>query len=303
MAKSKRNSSQAAMDLPKDLRHLPDSFAALVPLYRACIVRFNEAVGARDFDAAGAISGEAHDLVEHALSFDRFQRGRTSRGWHYCFYDVARIFDRLTRAAPGTIPLFGQSGDFETVASTTRVRFKTDGVAGCLGMFAYEGRTWGFSLHAVELDRPFFSETGFRSFTVASLEVGERTDDVSQWCLGHLRHWWNGEGGRATKYALRRIRPICARPSPPPPPPVEDDFDEEGPIACSGCSVDLSQMDEYGECPDDGAAYCPLCYAQHQESCADCVPLDDSDEEDRTAIGNGYRSEPVGSSATQLSLF
>jgi hypothetical protein len=75
-------------------------------------------------------------------------------------------------------------------------------------------------------------------------------------------------------------------------------------MVCSVCSVDLAQMDEYGECPMDGAAYCPRCYAKHEDTCADCVPLEEYfDDDEGTDIGNGYTSESVSQTATQLSLF
>lgn len=42
-----------------------------------------------------------------------------------------------------------------------RVRIELDGLFGIAGGFAF----WpGFAAHAVDLDRPFISETGYRSF-------------------------------------------------------------------------------------------------------------------------------------------
>jgi len=193
---------QTSLEVPKDLRHLPSTVAELVPLYRACIVRFDAAVHARDFGAANVERGEAHDIVERAFSSDRFQFPQ----YRYCFMDVARIFDRLTRAAPGTVPLFGQQGDFVASLSIVRVRFKVSGLSSDIGASAYSSRVMGFSINAVEWERPFYTDTGFRSFLCSSLEVGERSDNVQDWCMVHVRHWWNGEGGRATKFGLHRIR-------------------------------------------------------------------------------------------------
>jgi hypothetical protein len=291
------NTQQNTLEIPKDLNHLPNTVAALLPLYRACIVRFDAAVHARDFDASAVVYGEAHDIVERALSLDRFRLGRKVSGFRYCFYDVAQIFDWLTRAAPGSVPLFGQRGDFVAFLSTVRVRFQTPGLAGDIGISAYKARTLGFQIRAVEWDRGFYTRTGYRSFVCSSLEVGNRTDDVQAWCMGHVRHWWNGSGGKPTKFALHRLRAASAAAAAPLPAPVEDEAEA---LDCSACGVDISQMDEYGECPEDGAAFCPACYAKHQDTCADCVPLagDDFEDEGRTAIGNGYITE-----SKQLNLF
>lgn len=240
MKRAKVSKQQNSIDLPKDLNHLPDTVADLVPLYRAAIVRFDAAVHARDFEATEAARGEAHDVVERAHSLPRFSEGRTVSGYRYCFYDVARIFDRLTRATPGEVPLFGQSADFVASLSTTRIRFQMHGLAGDIGMSAYAGRAWGFCIRAVEWNRPFFSDTGYRSFLCSSLEVGERTDDVKLWCLGHVRHWWNGSGGRPTKFVLPRIRGSFSAPVPVEVEDEEDvcpdcgDFTENGGL-CAGC--------------------------------------------------------------------
>jgi len=231
MTRAQLGSKQGGLELPKDLTHLPSTVADLVPLYRACIVRFDAAVHARDFDAAAAAASDAHDVViERAKSLPRFTAGRRRSGLRYNFYDVAQIFERLTRAAPGAVPLFGQTGEFVTMCSLTRVRFKTQGLAG-IGVSAYGGRVLGFDIRAVEWDRGFYTETGYRSFLCSSLEVGERTDDVRQWCMGHLRHWWNGEGGRPTKFALRRIRSAAPAPAA----LVVDSEDDDDAPTCPDC--------------------------------------------------------------------
>ena len=294
--------SQPTLEIPPDLSHLPDTVGALVPLYRACIVRFDAAVRARDLNALADIYAEADELIERAHSLPRFAGpcARNPHGFRYCFMDVAEIFDRLTRAVPGTVPLFGQSGDFVASLSTVKIRFKVDGICGSIGTSAYDSTVWSFSINAVERDRSFLSETGYRSFMCCSLGAGELGDDVARWCLGHVRHWWNGEGGKPSKYALVRIAPRPAAPVF----PVEDEDEDEGALDCVTCGADLSQMDAYGECEDDGAAYCPACYSEHEKVCADCLPLDgEPDDDGRTAMGSGYRSEPVAKTSTQLSLF
>ena len=71
------------------------------------------------------------------------------------------VLARQTAAAPGAVPLWGQSGDFIVTVGTMKVRIELDGIFGIGSGFCY----WpGFAAHAVEYDRPFLSETGYRSF-------------------------------------------------------------------------------------------------------------------------------------------
>jgi hypothetical protein len=71
----------------------------------------------------------------------------------------ACVLDRGTAAPAGEVPLWGQSGTFEITHSGMRVRIEMD------GMFGIGAKPWpGFSAHAVEWDKPFLSETGYRSF-------------------------------------------------------------------------------------------------------------------------------------------
>ena len=296
----KANTKQNTLEIPPDLGHLPETVGDLVPLYRASIVRFDAAVHARDLAAAAAEVEASHEIVERAHSLARFQNPcmRNPHGFRYCFYDVARIFDRLTRATPGTVPLFGQAGRFVASLSTVRIQFDMEGLGASIGMSAYHGCAWSFEIRAVERERSFFTGTGYRSFMLCSLLAGEPADGVDRWCVGHVRHWWNGEGGKASKYALVRIGE-SARPVRPASPTAEDDDSLE----CSTCGVDIGQLDEYGECSETGDAFCPACYSKHQEGCVECLPDDEDDDDGRGDIGNGYRSEPVSKPSTQLSLF
>lgn len=72
-----------------------------------------------------------------------------------------RVLARLTAAGRGAVPLWGQEGSFVVEAGGARVRVEMEGV---FGIAASTGFWPGFGAHAVELDRPFISETGFRSF-------------------------------------------------------------------------------------------------------------------------------------------
>ena len=68
---------------------------------------------------------------------------------------------RETAAVPGAVPLWGQTGDFIVAVGAMRIRIERDGLFGIGSGFSF----WpGFAAHAVEWDRPFLSETGYRSF-------------------------------------------------------------------------------------------------------------------------------------------
>jgi hypothetical protein len=71
------------------------------------------------------------------------------------------VLARESAAAPGAVPLWGQIGEFIITVDGMKVRIELDGLFGIGGRFIY----WpGFSAHAVDYDRPFLSETGYRSF-------------------------------------------------------------------------------------------------------------------------------------------
>ena len=59
------------------------------------------------------------------------------------------------------MPLWVQQGSFVVTVAGTRVRVETGGL---FGIGCGSGFWPGFVAHAVELDRPFISETGYRSF-------------------------------------------------------------------------------------------------------------------------------------------
>jgi hypothetical protein len=68
---------------------------------------------------------------------------------------------RLTLAEHGAVPLWGQGADFIIVVGKMRVRIEMDGRYGIGASYC----PWmNFSANAVDWDKPFLSETGYRSF-------------------------------------------------------------------------------------------------------------------------------------------
>lgn len=71
------------------------------------------------------------------------------------------VLARETTATPSTVPLWGQTGEFTIDVDGMTVRIEQNGIFGIGSSHMF----WpGFVAHAVEYDKPFLSETGYRSF-------------------------------------------------------------------------------------------------------------------------------------------
>jgi N6-adenosine-specific RNA methylase IME4 len=72
-----------------------------------------------------------------------------------CLYDASKWLAGVTAAADGAVPLLGQAGRFLIEVEGCRIDLH------CGGLFGL-----GFGAHVVDLDRPFISETGYRSLGI-----------------------------------------------------------------------------------------------------------------------------------------
>jgi hypothetical protein len=90
------------------------------------------------------------------------------------------------------VPLWGQSGLFEITCGSMRVEVEMDGIFGVASNFYH----WlGFSARAVEFDKPFLSETGYRSFVAVggALEPGFTPDRFAREVISaHVQRKLNG---------------------------------------------------------------------------------------------------------------
>jgi hypothetical protein len=153
--------------MARETAHLPADLHDALPFYRAVIARHHAAMLAGNTDDVMTLRKEAHAL---AIKLNGGNAG--------IFADdnsPGNVLDRETRAADGTVPLWGQSGMFEITHGTMCVRIDMEGM---FGISACNMPWLGFSAHAVRLDQPFLSETGFRSFVGLSgaLEAGLTPD-------------------------------------------------------------------------------------------------------------------------------
>lgn len=133
--------------------HLPATMEEAVPFYWRLIEAHHAAMLAGDIDEVCRLRGEAHDL---AYKLNGFEPGILADA------DApGYVLARLTEAAKGEAPLWGQSGSFEVRYRDMRVQIEMEGLFG-IGATAM---SWlGFSASAIETDKPFLSETGYRSF-------------------------------------------------------------------------------------------------------------------------------------------
>ncbi|MGH6810797.1 MAG: hypothetical protein ACREDM_00130 [Methylocella sp.] len=137
----------------KATAHLPGTMAEALPFYRRMIEQHHAAMLAAAIDEAMNLREQAHLLA-----------GKLNGGsCGIIASDDAPgcILERETAAAAGSFPLWGQAGDFTVTIGTMRVRVE---MFGMFGIGATSCLFPGFHAHAVDRDRPFLSETGFRTF-------------------------------------------------------------------------------------------------------------------------------------------
>lgn len=139
--------------------HLPEDWAEAIAYHRTQIAEHHAAMLATDFEAAIAIRKEAH-LLATKLNGGRhgILAGKDAPG---CF------LARKAAAASGKVPLWGQDGAFEINASGMQISVD---MGGMFGIGATAMPYLGFSVRAVDTNKPFLSETGYRSFLGVSVE-------------------------------------------------------------------------------------------------------------------------------------
>jgi hypothetical protein len=139
--------------MEKETGHLPATMEEGIPFFRLLLRQHHAAMLAADVDTAMNLRKEAERLAVRLNGGEPgILAGPDAPG---C------ALDRATAAAPGALPLWGQSGEFIITVDGMEVRIALDGVFGIGSGFCF----WpGFAAHAVDYDRPFLSETGYRSF-------------------------------------------------------------------------------------------------------------------------------------------
>lgn len=142
-----------AREFARETGHLPGTMEEAVPFYRLLIRQHHAAMLAANVDETMRLRREADLLAT-----------RLNNGEPGILADddaPGCVLARQTAATAGTVPLWGQDGEFVITVGAMRVRIALDGMFGIGSHVVY----WpGFAAHAVDWDRPFLSETGYRSF-------------------------------------------------------------------------------------------------------------------------------------------
>ncbi len=171
----------------QETAHLPGTMEEAIPYYRKLIERHHAAMLAGDEKAAIAIREEAHELAVKVNSGDAGICGGPDA--------PAYVLERATEAPAGTVPMWGQTGSFTIDVDGIKVRIEQDGIFGTGSLHM----TWlPFGAHAVDYNKPFISETGYRCFIGCHADMAPGiTPDVlaarmirayiAQECKGKLR--------------------------------------------------------------------------------------------------------------------
>jgi hypothetical protein len=178
--------------------HLPGTMEEAIPYYRKLLERHNAAMLAGDIPAAMRIREEARELATKL-------NGNDSCGIT-CHDGPGGILDSKTAAPEGTVPIWGQEGNFIIDVNSMKVRIEQDGLFG-IGTFMSSAP--GFSAHAVDYNKPFLSETGYRSFIGSRPEiVPGMTPDVMarKMILAYMKRECKGKPKRRVHVRIRKNR-------------------------------------------------------------------------------------------------
>ncbi|MBP0614251.1 hypothetical protein [Jiella mangrovi] len=151
LAEAAETNRKAAFE--RETGHLPGSMEAAVPYLFDLIAAHHAAMLAADIDEALRLRGDAHRLAEKLNDGGPgILAGPDAPGCR---------LERLTASQDGTVPLWGQTGSFIIETHGIRARIEMSGLFGIGAGFS----TWpGFAAHAVDWNRPFISQTGYRTF-------------------------------------------------------------------------------------------------------------------------------------------
>jgi hypothetical protein len=151
----------------QETAHLPSEMEQGITHYRSMLEKHNAAMLAGDERSAAAIQKEAVRLATKLNDGEpSILGGPAAPGY---------VLMNATAASPGTVPMWGQKGEFEVKVGDMPVRIRMDGM---LGIGRHCAIWPGFDATVVDPEKPFFSETGYRSFigVHAKLVPGLTTD-------------------------------------------------------------------------------------------------------------------------------
>lgn len=183
---------------------LPADDAELLNCAWTELKAYDAAVRAVDYDSMVAAANRLKAVGEHAFGLAREEAERSGppkgNAKFACLHDAWTWMMNAMAATDGETPMFGQKGRLEIEVAGCRVDMRYDGMFGICGGDA----------HIIEWGKPFFSETGYRSFQVCPMDyvIAAGNIDCKTWlervCMAQLT-----EGGKK-KVKLTRAWPTYA---------------------------------------------------------------------------------------------
>ncbi|GGC12651.1 hypothetical protein GCM10011494_34360 [Novosphingobium endophyticum] len=139
--------------IERETAHLPGTMAEALPYYRLLLRQHHAAMLAANVDETMRLREEARRL---ALKLNGGEPGILAGP-----EAPGCVLERESAAKPGSVPRWGQTGAFIIELGSMQVAIDLNGI---FGIGSSVGFWPGFAAHAVELDKPFLSSTGYRSF-------------------------------------------------------------------------------------------------------------------------------------------
>jgi len=144
----------------KEAAHLPESFDEAVPFLRDLIEAHHAAMLAAEIDETFRLREEARRLAAKLNAGSTTGMIAPEAPW--------RRLISATRGGLCDAPLWGLGGCFEIEVQRVAVRIEMEDM---LGIGASSGFWLGFAAHAADPGKPFFSDTGYRSFLGIQLDA------------------------------------------------------------------------------------------------------------------------------------
>lgn len=188
MAKNKHIADSLDARMSALAATLPECESKLLELARQTVNALNTAV--MEGDETGAKkSSDLYDAVCYKMN------GNTFKGCSVGNPSVRQRIEDYCSAVPGTVPLWGQAGEFMLDMGVYRLWVK------CSTKFGM----WmpHFEFFAVDLNRPFLSETGYRS--VFASFAGKATVEEAARTLAKAMPLRKIEDGYRNDYAARPL--------------------------------------------------------------------------------------------------
>lgn len=186
------------LQFDRETAHLPSTMEEGLAFFRGLLDQHHAAMLGADVPRVMALREEARRLARRLNGGDHgILAGESSAG---------RMLERESAAPVRNVPIWGQRGSFIIGVGKMKVRIEIEGVFGIGSSFSF----WpGFSAHAVEWDKPFLSNTGYRSFLGVHAEAApDMTPDsfARRVIDAHIEHLPKGRPVRIKNRYAERMR-------------------------------------------------------------------------------------------------